>query len=599
MDRVILHCDLNSFYASVELLDHPELRDRPVAVCGDPNSRHGIILAKNEPAKRYKVQTAETIWQARKKCPRLVLLPAHHDKYREFSRQVNQLYQEYTDLVEPFGIDESWLDITGSLHLFGGDAKALADEIRRVLREELGLTVSVGISFNKIFAKMGSDYKKPDATTVISRENYQELLWPLPITSLLFVGRSAAAALEHYGVHTIGDLARLDREAAASILGRQGCTLHDYATGAEHSPVVPAREQPGPKSVGNGLTFPRNLVGWAELHAGVTELADEVAVRLRGHGLKCTTLQVTIRDPNFKDICRQKRLSAPTYVARELTETAMELIRAAWRENAPVRALTLTAQALVEEGVDAIWYPCMSYNNDEGIGDNHYNCPVVAYYPELLAANVPLLKQTKFLNPYVGLWRHKDFEKRIAQLMEEHFSIPRRETAAAAKAAYAAYDAYVHDVREIGMKYIRHARDHHMPILVACGRPYHIDPEINHGINDLITSFGFVLVTEDALSYLEGYAPRKVLNQWTFQSRMYNAARYVCTQPDMQVVQLVSFGCGTDAITTDELRDILEKGGKLYTQLKIDDISNLGAVKIRIRSLMAAMEARQAQDARG
>ena len=190
----------------------------------------------------------------------------------------------------------------------------------------------------------------PSTTTVISRENYQELLWPLPITSLLFVGRSAAAALEHYGVHTIGDLARLDREAAASILGRQGCTLHDYATGAEHSPVVPAREQPGPKSVGNGLTFPRNLVGWAELHAGVTELADEVAVRLRGHGLKCTTLQVTIRDPNFKAICRQKRLSAPTYVARELTETAMELIRAAWRENAPVRALTLTAQALVEAG---------------------------------------------------------------------------------------------------------------------------------------------------------------------------------------------------------------------------------------------------------
>ena len=204
MDRVILHCDLNSFYASVELLDHPELRDRPVAVCGDPNSRHGIILAKNEPAKRYKVQTAETIWQARRKCPELVLLPAHHWKYRDYSRRVNAVYERYTDLVEPFSIDESWLDITGSLHLFGGDAKALADEIRRVLREELGLTVSVGVSFNKIFAKMGSDYKKPDATTVISRENYQELLWPLPITSLLFVGRSAAAALEHYGVHHRG-----------------------------------------------------------------------------------------------------------------------------------------------------------------------------------------------------------------------------------------------------------------------------------------------------------------------------------------------------------------------------------------------------------
>src|SRR5699024_7829983 len=157
---------------------------------------------------------------------------------------------------------------------------------------------------------------------------------------------------------------------------------------------------------------------------------------------------------------------------------------------------------------------------------------------------------------YVGLWRHKDFEKRIAQLMEEHFSIPKKESVAAAKAAYEAYDAYVHDVRETGKQYIDYARAHNMPIIVACGRPYHIDPEINYGINDLITSFGFVLVTEDALSYLEGYAPRKVLNQWTFQSRMYNAARYVCTQPDMQVVQLVSFGCGTDAITTDELRDI-------------------------------------------
>ena len=262
----------------------------------------------------------------------------------------------------------------------------------------------------------------------------------------------------------------------------------------------------------------------------------------------------------------------------------------------PAKLLHGHVEALVEEGVDAIWYPCMSYNNDEGIGDNHYNCPVVAYYPELLAANVPMLKQTKYLDPYVGLWRHKDFEKRIAKLMEEEFGVPKKESVRAAKAAYDAYDAYVHDVRETGAKYIAQARAEGRNIIVVCGRPYHIDPEINHGINDLITSFGFVLVTEDALSYLEGYAPRKVLNQWTFQSRMYNAARYVCTQPDMQVVQLVSFGCGTDAITTDEMRDILEKGGKLYTQLKIDDINNLGAVRIRIRSLMAAMDARKGQE---
>ncbi|MCI8479130.1 MAG: 2-hydroxyglutaryl-CoA dehydratase [Oscillospiraceae bacterium] len=264
----------------------------------------------------------------------------------------------------------------------------------------------------------------------------------------------------------------------------------------------------------------------------------------------------------------------------------------------PAKLLHGHVEALVEAGVDAIWYPCMSYNNDEGIGDNHFNCPVVAYYPELLAANVPALKQTRFLMPYVGLWRHRDFEKRIAKLMEDEFGIAKRRSIAAAKAAYEAYGAYVQQVRQTGQSYIAYARSHDKPILVLCGRPYHIDPEINHGINDLITAFGFVVITEDALSYLEGYSPRKVLNQWTFQSRMYNAAQYVCTQPDMQVVQLVSFGCGTDAITTDELRSILETGGKLYTQLKIDDINNLGAVKIRIRSLMAAIEARKEQNAK-
>jgi len=159
MERIIFHCDCNSFFASVELLDKPELKDKPVAVCGDPASRHGIILAKNEPAKKFGVKTAETIWQAKQKCPDLVLLPSHHDLYHDYSRKVNAIYERYTDLVEPFGIDESWLDVTGTLHLFGGDAVALADRIRREIREELGLTISVGVSFNKIFAKLGSDYK--------------------------------------------------------------------------------------------------------------------------------------------------------------------------------------------------------------------------------------------------------------------------------------------------------------------------------------------------------------------------------------------------------------------------------------------------------
>ncbi len=259
----------------------------------------------------------------------------------------------------------------------------------------------------------------------------------------------------------------------------------------------------------------------------------------------------------------------------------------------PAKLLHGHVEALVEEGVDAIFYPCMSYNFNEGISDNNYNCPVVAYYPELIAANVPDLKQTRYLDPYFGLHRPKDFEKRAAEYFEAEFSIPKKETVAASRAAYDAYHAYVQDIRAKGQEYIDFARKNGHEILVVAGRPYHSDPEINHGINDLITSFGFVLITEDAVAWKEDKASRHVLNQWTYQARMYNAARYVCTQEDMQLIQLVSFGCGTDAITGDEMRAILEEGGKLYTQLKIDDISNLGAVKIRVRSLIAAIEARK------
>jgi DNA polymerase-4 len=349
MDRTILHCDLNSFYASVELLEHPELRQSPVAVCGDPKSRHGIILAKNEPAKAQGVKTAETIWQARQKCPGLALLPAHHDKYRHFSQLVNTLYGRYTDLVEPFGIDESWLDVTGSMHLFGGSGLAVAEALRQTVKSEFQLTISVGVSFNKVFAKLGSDYKKPDAVTVISRENYRQLVWPLPVSDLLFVGRAAAKTLASHGIRTIGDLAAADREALVALLGKHGSQLYEYATGAEHSPVAPQSRQEQPKSVGNGNTFRRNLVGWEEIRPGVAMLCESVAQRLRRQGLKCTSLQVTIRDPNFKDICRQKRLSTPTYLSRELFQGALELIAASWTPTAPIRALTVTALGLLPE----------------------------------------------------------------------------------------------------------------------------------------------------------------------------------------------------------------------------------------------------------
>jgi predicted nucleotide-binding protein (sugar kinase/HSP70/actin superfamily) len=233
----------------------------------------------------------------------------------------------------------------------------------------------------------------------------------------------------------------------------------------------------------------------------------------------------------------------------------------------------------------------MPYNFDEGISDNNYNCPVVAYYPELLAANMPNLKNARFLTPYFGLHKKRGFMIKSAEYFWDEFVIPVNETKAAAKAAYKAYEDFITDVEAEANGYIEYARKHGKQVLVVGGRPYHADPEVNHGIDELITSLGLLLITEDAVARRMEREPRRVLNQWTYQARMYNAARFVLGQENMQFVQLVSFGCGTDAITTDELRSILESGGKLYTQLKIDDINNLGAVKIRLRSLIAAMSA--------
>ena len=349
MDRIILHCDLNSFYASVELRSHPDLRDVPTAVCGDPTSRHGIILAKNEPAKKFGVQTAETIWQARKKCPGLVLLPPHHSLYRQVSKQVNAIYEQYTDLVEPFGIDESWLDVTNTLHLFGGDARALADALRERMKRELDLTLSVGVSFNKVFAKLGSDYKKPDATTVISRENWRELVWPLPVGALLYVGGAAQKLLAQFGVRTIGDLAACKRDALETLMGKMGVQLHDYANGLDTDPVRSRYQPEQVKSVGNGTTFPRNLTTAEQVRGGIAILADSVATRLRHSGLYAGGVQVTVRDPQFHDRSRQTQLSAPTHLIRELTEAAMDLTHQLWRPPAPVRALTVTAIHLVPQ----------------------------------------------------------------------------------------------------------------------------------------------------------------------------------------------------------------------------------------------------------
>lgn len=346
-DRRILHCDMNSFYASVELLSRPDIKDKPVAVAGDPDSRHGIILAKNELAKKFGVVTAETIQSAKRKCPTLVTIPPHHEKYNEYSHMLNSIYLEYTDLVEPFSVDESWLDVTASEMLLG-DAKIIADNIRERVHCELGLTLSVGVFFNKIFAKMGSDYKKPDATTVISRENFRELLWPMPVSEMFFVGRATATKLNNFGIHTIGDLAHADQALLSNTFGVHGLSLYKYANGQDDDPVRAYDNREDIKSVGHGMTFRRNLRGVDDIGLALTELTDKVSTRLRRHKKWARGIKIEITTPEFKRLSRQKHLSSPINSPAAFRNTAFELIKELNYTNRSIRLLTVTAINLTD-----------------------------------------------------------------------------------------------------------------------------------------------------------------------------------------------------------------------------------------------------------
>ena len=347
-DRVILHCDMNGFFASVELLNHPELRDVPMAVSGDPDSRHGIILAKNQHAKEYGIVTAETIWQAKKKCPGLVLVRPHMSQYKEFCTKINAIYQRFTDMVEPFSIDESWLDVTASQMLFGS-GREIADTIRETVKNELGLTLSAGVSFNKTFAKMGSEYKKPDATTEITRENYRDLLWPLPAGELFGVGKATSQKLAKAGIKTIGDIAMADKKYLHALLGKVGTVIWEHANGIDDSPVSLYTEREPVKAVGNGITFKRDLVTGDDIAVAVKTLSDTVAGRLRSYGLKACGIKVDIKDPYFKVISRQKQLLSPTWLSQEISNTATEIINSSWQQGAPIRMLTITGINLTDE----------------------------------------------------------------------------------------------------------------------------------------------------------------------------------------------------------------------------------------------------------
>lgn len=341
-ERVILHCDLNNFFASVSLLFNPTLRSVPVAVCGDKEQRHGIVLAKNEAAKRCGVKTAEAIFEAKAKCPELVILPPMMDKYKEYSEKAHRIYEEYTDMIEPFGIDECWLDVTGSRLLFGS-GEEIADKIRREIKQKLGITVSVGVSFNKVFAKLGSDMKKPDGITVISRENFKGKIWRLPISDLLFVGRKTTDRLRSCGICTIGDAAVCSDEMLERLLGKNGLELKRYALGEDNSPVSRQHEKATPKSIGRSVTRQQDFKTPDEIWGMFLSLAREISDSLREQGLYAGGVQVHIRNAalSVKEFSR----SYPDSVngAKIIAERGMELLNEHFGFTEPLRSVGLRA----------------------------------------------------------------------------------------------------------------------------------------------------------------------------------------------------------------------------------------------------------------
>ncbi len=345
-DREILHVDMNNFYASVECLYDPQLRGRPMAVGGDVLARHGIILAKNYAAKAYGIRTGEALWQATRKCPELVIVPPHFDLYLHFSRMARTLYEQYTDRVEPFGLDECWLDVTNSAP---DGAARLAHRIRTQVRDELGVTVSVGVSYNKVFAKLGSDMKKPDAVTVLSRRNYRERAWPLPAEDLLYVGPATRRKLYRRGLATIGDVAEAEPMVLNQLFGKWGLVLHQFANGLDASPVKKIGQESVIKSVGNSTTAPRDLMNQEDARIVFWTLAESVAARLRAYGLKGGTVQITLRDNRLESMERQMRLSQPTNLAGELLEAAMQLTRRNTSFLRPLRSVGLRACRLIAE----------------------------------------------------------------------------------------------------------------------------------------------------------------------------------------------------------------------------------------------------------
>lgn len=350
MERTILHSDMNNCYASIELLYRPELRGKPLAVGGDPEARHGIVLAKDQMAKKAGVKTGMALWQARQVCPDIVFVPPRMDLYLKFSRLAHEIYGEYTDKQEAFGIDESWLDVTESCSI-KGDGMTVANQISSRIKKELGITVSIGVSWNKIFAKLGSDYKKPDAITEISRENYKEIVWPLKAEELLYVGRATKRKLNQYGIRTIGELATADRKFLHRTLGKMGVVLSVFANGDDQTPVSYEDEHAPIKSIGNSTTTPKDLENETDVSIIVYLLAESVSARLRENHFAGDVIEISVRDNELHSFTRQRKISMPTNITSEIGLYAMQIFKENYNWNKPIRSIGVRVADLMTDTV--------------------------------------------------------------------------------------------------------------------------------------------------------------------------------------------------------------------------------------------------------
>ncbi len=347
-DRVILHSDCNGFYASVECLHNPHLRDKPVAVSGDAENRHGIILAKNEIAKKYNIKTGEPIWQAKQKCPDLVTVSPHFELYKRFSKMAMRIYSDYTDKIEPFGLDESWLDVTNNIDKNGYE---IALEINRRVKEELGITVSIGVSFNKIFSKFGSDYKKPDAITCITRDNYKDIIWNSPAEDLLYVGRATKKKLNKIGIYTIGDIAVSPIGLLRKHLGKWGDLIYGFANGYDSSPVAHMDENTEVKSIGNSTTTPRDMKTYEDVKVVMYVLCDSVCRRMREQGFMAKTVGINVRDNELNTFTRQCTLNDFTNLTKEITDNAVKLFKRSYKMQKPLRSIGVSVTDFVHDDV--------------------------------------------------------------------------------------------------------------------------------------------------------------------------------------------------------------------------------------------------------